>query len=80
MCQTDDCLCFDSSLECQPGVCRECFTNKQQPKKNNCLNDQILREMHKHVIIGVSLIDGAWLRAFAGENFSQNELVFKYSG
>jgi hypothetical protein len=35
-------------------------------KKNNCKNDQILKDVKKRLFIGVSKIPGAGLGAFAG--------------
>lgn len=79
-CQTEKCLCFTNKLECQPGVCGDCFEGKQQKKKNNCCNDQILRGKYRKIAIGISHIPGAGLGAFAGEKYKKNDLVIKYSG
>jgi hypothetical protein len=65
-CETNKCLCFSKKLECEPGLCHNCFTNENQPKKNKCRNDQILRKQSKKILVGISNIPGAGLGAFAG--------------
>lgn len=59
-------MCFVNKLECQPGVCGECFVGKVTLKKNNCKNDQIFRDFKKRYFVGISKIPGAGLGAFAG--------------
>lgn len=62
-------------------MCGNCFHVKEHSqKRNNCKNDQILKENSRRLIIGVSRIPGAGLGAFAAENYHNNDLVCRYSG
>lgn len=55
-----------NSRECQPGICKPCFSYNGNPKSNKCKNCVIIEKGQCLVKIGPSKIPGAGLGLFAG--------------
>eukprot|EP00850_Spirogloea_muscicola_P011274 SM000069S20711 [mRNA] locus=s69:409982:415574:+ [translate_table: standard] len=86
-CTTRQCPCFAADRECDPDVCRHCWSGcgdgseGTPPAKefvNPCRNMRILLRQHQRVLLGRSDVAG-W-GAFLRDDVDKNEYLGEYTG
>lgn len=91
-CNTETCVCFANSRECDPDLCLSCCSilaiqlhkNNQYSSKPGsfslCKNVQIQRRIKKRTGLSISTIPHAGLGLFALENIKSGEVITEYTG